>query len=180
MTAPFWEAYRPHAPPVIWSRREPFYMLSRLEDDDTGPERRVSPARERDLAHVVENSAQQYREDLKVDRFGEDAQAFRARHAVDVRDGRWWVLRSGGRVVFQVHVGAHNDAAVQLGGVFTHPEFRRKGIATEGMRAVCRELLRRHPAVSLFCDEANDRARALYERLGFRTVFHYRSWLLTG
>lgn len=181
VTEPFWQAFRPLAAEMIWSRREPFYVLSRLgarlpEDAEIG----VSPAREHDLDEVVENSARQYREDLKVDRYGEDAHAFRERHAIDVRDGRWWVLRSGGRVAFQLHVGAHNDTAVQLGGVFTRPGFRRKGIATAAMRAVCRELLRRHPAVSLFCDEDNGPARALYERIGFRTAFHYRSYLLRG
>ena len=181
VTEPFWQAYRRYSPDVIWSRREPFYLLSRLpEESETDEAVRVAPARESELDEVVENSAQQYREDLKVDRYGEDAQAFRERHGVDVRDGRWWVLRSGGRIVFQLHVGAHNDSAVQLGGVFTRPDLRRKGIATAGMRATCKELLRRHPAVSLFCDEDNEPARALYERLGFRTVFHYRSYLLRG
>lgn len=181
VTAPFWEAYRSRADDLVWTRREPFYVLSRLAGPargDGGPLPRLARAGERDLDELVENSGQQYREDLKVDRQAEDPAAFRERHRLEILDGRWWVKRERGRIAFQVHVGAQNDCAVQIGGVFTPPDLRGRGRATAAVRAIAERLLRRHPAVSLFCDEKNEVARRVYERAGFRPLFHFRSWML--
>jgi ribosomal protein S18 acetylase RimI-like enzyme len=177
VTVPFWEAYAPYADELIWSRREPVYVLGR--DGLSSMVRvQVERAGERDLSEIVANSRRQHLEDLKEDRFAVDPEGFRRRHRLDLRERRWWVLREGGRIGFQVHAGPENDRTVQVGGVFTPADLRKRGLATRGMQAVAEQLLKRHPAVSLFCDEDNDPARRLYERLGFVTEFHYRSYLL--
>jgi RimJ/RimL family protein N-acetyltransferase len=174
----FWEAYRPFAPPLRWSRREPLYLLTRgrLHAPEVIAVRR---AEERDLDELAENSAQQHREDLKEDRAAYDPEGFRRRHLQDLRAGHWWVARERGRIVFQVHVGPENDEVVQLGGVFTPADLRRQGYASRALGALARQLLLRKPAVCLFCDEDNRAARPVYERLGFEVVGHYRSLLLS-
>ncbi len=139
---------------------------------------RLQPAAEADLDQSVENSALQHREDLKDDPFALDPEGFRARHLNDIREQRWWVLRERGRIVFEVHIGAENNRTVQLGGVMTPPDLRNRGYATRGMHGIVRQLLERRPAVSLFCDEDNRAACHVYEKLGFRNLFYYRSWLL--
>lgn len=182
VTRPFWEAYARHGPVPAWERREPVYVIERAGREAAlraAAGAGLAPARLRDLDELVENSAQQYLEDLKVDRRGEDPAGFRERHRLEVRDGRWWVLRERGGIAFQVHVGPQNDAAVQIGGVFTPPPLRGRGFATRGVGAVSALLLLELPAVTLFCDEDNARARRVYERVGFRTRFYYRSWLLS-
>ena len=177
-TTPFWQAYAPSAAPLVWERREPVYRVVR--ETLRVPSRRVKlvPAREQDLDEVVANSAEQYREDLRDDRFAADPHLFRERHRHDVRERRWWILQDNGRIVFQVHVGPENERVVQIGGVFTVAEERNRGLATTGVAAMARQLLERRPAVSLFCDEANRAARRVYERLGFEACSYYRSWLL--
>jgi RimJ/RimL family protein N-acetyltransferase len=174
---PFWEAYGPSAAPLRWSRREPLYVLSRRDLRAQAP-LPVQRASERDLDEIVANSARQHFEDLKEDRQAFDPQGFRQRHLQDLRAGHWWVARERGRVVFQVHVGPENEEAVQLGGVFTPPELRRRGHATRALASISRELLLDKPSVCLFCDEANSPARRVYERIGFEVVGHYRSVLL--
>jgi GNAT superfamily N-acetyltransferase len=179
VTVPFFAAYAPFAARVIWERREPYYLVSRAERPRPAVEPTlVERAGERDLEETLANSALQHREDLGDDRLGADPEGFRRRHAKDLRDGRWWVARDAGRIVFQVHVGAENAHVVQLGGVMVPPEARNQGWATRGMGAIVDRLLEWRPAVGLFCYEHNQAARRAYERVGFRCLFHYRSWLL--
>lgn len=182
VTRPFWEAYARFGVTAAWERREPVYVIGRESAGDVarlGEGLALEPARPRDLESVIENSARQYVEDLKVDRYGQDPDGFRERHRVELRDGRWWVARERGQVRFQLHVGPENDEVVQIGGVFTAPEVRGRGWATRGVAAACARLLDRVPGVSLFCDESNAAARTAYERVGFRQRFWYRSWLLS-
>jgi len=181
VTEPFWSEYVRHGAELRWSRREPVFAM-RLADltassDGTRPAR-VEAAREADAEELIANSAQQHREDLRDDRFAADEAGFRDRHEKDVRDGRWWVSRQRGQIVFQVHVGAASATAVQLGGVFVPAWARGRGHATRGMRAIAARMLERHDLVTLYCDEDNAAARRVYERLGFRRVFSNRSYLL--
>jgi len=181
VTEPFWAEYERHAPALRWSRREPVFAM-RAEDlertDDGSRLVRVDPARQAEADEITQNSAQQHREDLGDDRYAADEQGFRERHHRDVREGRWWVSRVRGQIVFQVHVGAASATAVQLGGVFVPTWARGRGYATRGMRAVAARMLERHDMVTLYCDEANSAARRVYERLGFRRVYSNRSYLL--
>jgi predicted GNAT family acetyltransferase len=181
VTEPFWNEYVRHAPPLRWSRREPVFAM-RAEDLERTAEgqtlARVDPARESEADEITENSAQQHREDLGDDRYAADEIGFRERHHRDVRDGRWWVSRQRGQIVFQVHVGAASATAVQLGGVFVPSWARGRGHATRGMRGIAARMLERHDMVTLYCDEANAAARRVYERLGFRRVYSNRSYLL--
>lgn len=181
VTEPFWSAYERHATGLIWTRREPVLVTGEA-DLCAAPatERRATlePARSADVVQLAENSAEQHREDLHDDRAAADAAGFIERHAKDVRDGRWWVARERGRIVFQVHVGAASAQTVQLGGVFVPQDVRARGWATAGVRGMCARLLRRYSMVTLYCDEANEAARRVYERVGFRIAFHNRSYLL--
>jgi uncharacterized protein len=181
VTVPFWAEYRRFASPLVWERRERVYVLSRARFADLGASE-LSPAlraaEERDLDALVQNSAQQHRDDLKEDRFAMDPAGFRSRHRGELREGHWWVLEEHGRILFQVHVGPYNEAVIQLGGVFTPPGERGRGHATRGLRAMVMLLLRDHPAVSLFCDESNAVACRLYERVGFEQRHYNRSYLM--
>jgi hypothetical protein len=182
VTVPFWNAYAWPGLVPLWTRREPVYVVGRAERKASGLHADaafVERARERDLDTVVAQSARQYVEDLKVDRHAADPGGFRERHASELRDGRWWVARERGRVVFQAHVGPENDQVVQIGGVFSAPDVRGRGVASRGVAALADLLLLRLPGVSLFCDEANAAARRVYERVGFRVAFHYRSYLVS-
>lgn len=181
VTEPFWQAYRGYAPGLRWTRREPVFATREADlcAGRAGAKPVVlQPAREPDVPELVANSAEQHREDLHDDREAADAAGFRERHANDVRDGRWWIARERGRIVFQVHVGAASANTVQLGGVFVPHDLRGRGHATAGVRGICARLFGRYEIVTLYCDEANERARRVYERVGFREAFCNRSYLL--
>ena len=180
VTVPFFREYERFGAKLRWSRREVVLALGSRELRAPGPDGergRVEAARESDLAELTANSAEQHREDLREDREAADESAFRQRHAQDLRDGRWWVVRERGRIVFQVHVGAATPRAVQLGGVFVPADMRERGIAKSGVRAICAKLLERHERVTLYCDEDNAAALRVYEHVGFRVEFFNRSYL---
>ncbi len=184
VTVPFWREYQRFAGALLWQRRERVYVLSRERFARTGGSEGVATvpreAQEHQLDALVRNSAQQHTEDLKEDRFAMDPAGFRSRHRSELREGHWWIVEEGGEICFQVHVGPFNGAVVQLGGVFTPSELRGRGYATRGLRALVARLLREHRAVSLFCDDANEVACRLYERVGFEQRFYNRSYLLAA
>jgi len=181
VTMPFWREYSKYGARPVWERREPFYIIrekGRIRRKREAEPGRVAPAIEADLDEIVENSAQQYREDLRDDPYTVDPVGFRLRHRIDIQEHRWWILREAGRIRFQAHVGPRNHEAVQIGGVFTPPAVRHQGIATRGMAALAQNLLENFPAVTLFCNEDNHAACGLYDKVGFEKIFYYRSWLL--
>ena len=182
VTVPFWSEYAPRiTADLLWERRERVYVADRgapVPESGGRAGTSVRPAREQELDEVVENSAQQHLEDLKEDRHALDPQGFRARHLNEIREGHWWVLTDGRRICFQVHVGPRNASVIQLGGVFTTPSARARGYATRGLAALVARLHADRPRVSLFCDESNEVACRLYERVGFKTRHHNRSYLL--
>ena len=183
VTVPFWRAYQPLAGPLRWTRRESLYRIDRARLRAAGAANgrtRLRRARESDLEAVVLHSARQHLEDLGDDRLAADPEGFRAGHLSDLRGGRWWLAREAGRLCFQVHVGPHNDHTVQIGGVFTPPDLRGRGHATRNVAALVDRLLDVHPSVTLFCDEQNQAARRVYERIGFERVANHRSYLLDG
>ena len=55
----------------------------------------------------------------------------------------------------------------QLGGVFTFPDFRCRGIGKTIITRLCAELAKANKKVSLFVKTSNIPARRLYESLGF-------------
>jgi uncharacterized protein len=56
-------------------------------------------------------------------------------------------------------------------GVWVHPELRGRGHAVRGMAAVAHTALAEiAPRVTLYVNDFNTRARAVYDRVGFRQV----------
>ncbi len=100
---------------------------------------------------------------------------YRARLEANIAAGCFWTYRVEDRLVFQCYVGPTTAATAQLQGIWTPPEARGYGHATRGLDAVCRALLAEHRTVSLYVNDFNRVAIALYERLGFRRVGEFAS-----
>ena len=83
--------------------------------------------------------------------------------------GAWWGAFAGGSLVSTACLNASHAGVGQVGGVYTRPDFRRRGIA----RRVMAELMRHHEAAAgvraivLFAAEGNHVARAMYTSMGF-------------
>ncbi|MFC7494860.1 MULTISPECIES: GNAT family N-acetyltransferase [unclassified Nocardioides] len=117
-----------------------------------------------------------YTEEVGVSpEWGGGAELYRARVAQLVSRG-WSYARfdDSGRLLFKAEVACATPYAAQVQGVFVPPEFRGQGLATAGMAAVV-QLVRRDvaPVVSLYVNDWNASARAVYEKVGFRETARF-------
>ena len=116
-----------------------------------------------------------YTEEVGVSpEYGGGADLYRARVAQLVNRGWSFARFDDGKLVFKAEVACATPYAAQVQGVFVPPEHRGSGLATAGMAAVV-ELVRREiaPTVSLYVNDWNAPARAVYERVGFRETARF-------
>ena len=88
-----------------------------------------------------------------------------------VRDHHALVAEEDGRIVGTIFANVGNTAFGYVFGLYVEPEMRRRGLATQLLAEVARELEERsvHHVV-LDVDTPNEDARAVYRRLGFTEV----------
>lgn len=79
----------------------------------------------------------------------------------------WWVGVYADRLCFFCNVGPWSDRTAQLQGIWTPPDLRGQGLATAALSAICARLLETFPTLSLYVNDFNERAIALYRRIGF-------------
>lgn len=88
---------------------------------------------------------------------------------------RWWGYFQDGRLASMATMGIVVDGVGQVGGVYTPPEFRRRGYSGAVMRqllAAAAGPMGLHTVV-LFTGEQNVQAKAMYEALGFARIGHF-------
>ena len=139
-----------------------------------GPELEIRPAPLGQAESLADMAGQMMLEDLGEDPRVYDPEGHRRLVAERIRAGRTMIGTEGDRIVFKVDVGTRFDRGCQVGGTFVPPEWRGRGLATQGMRAVCRRLLRDVPMVTLHVNEANLPAVRSYEATGFRRSAPFR------
>jgi ribosomal protein S18 acetylase RimI-like enzyme len=88
-----------------------------------------------------------------------------------IRQGHSLVhLNADGQVMFKAELGAVTPDVTQVQGVWMNPSFRGLGLSAGYMAAVVELAQRLAPVTSLYVNDYNARARATYERVGFRQV----------
>ncbi|MGB2876261.1 MAG: GNAT family N-acetyltransferase [Gaiellaceae bacterium] len=171
-----WEAARERLPAPREDRPgQPVYVLEEPpEPGETGLRR----ATEGDFDLLVPASAAAHLEEIGIDPLERDAESFRWRTRMQIEDGRSWVWREDGTILFKAEASAWTPAAVQLQQVWVDPAARGRGYAQRGMRDLCRRLLERVPVVCLFVRAENAPAIRVYEAIGMRRTISYRSLIL--
>jgi uncharacterized protein len=102
---------------------------------------------------------------------GDGGVSYRARLGQLIRGGRAFARIEDGRVMFKAEIGAVTPHACQVQGVWVRPELRGQGLAVAGMAAVVQEALQSiAPVVSLYVNDFNAPARAVYRKVGFTEV----------
>ncbi len=88
-----------------------------------------------------------------------------------VEEGASAVVRDGGRVVAKAELEAMTPLADELGGVYTSPDYRRRGYAAAACSLLCSRSLSRGRTVRLETRSDNFAAITLYRGLGFRELW---------
>jgi RimJ/RimL family protein N-acetyltransferase len=96
-----------------------------------------------------------------------------------LREGRTWVLEDGGRAVACSSFNTAIREAVQIGGVWTPPELRRRAYGRAVVAASLLDAQREGVQKAiLFTGQDNTPAQRAYEALGFRHIGSYRLLVL--
>jgi uncharacterized protein len=173
----FWEAVRGwHARPRLVRDRQLVMMLDRARLRPYERRTTVRQARAAEWRTIADSSAQMVRQELGYDprrgapEFGEGIRQMIERKL-------WWIGSQNGRICFFCHVGPWSERTIQLQGIWTPPELRGQGLATSALAEICDRLLEVSPTLSLYVNDFNEAAVALYRRVGFEHVGDFQTLL---
>lgn len=83
----------------------------------------------------------------------------------------WPNRMSDEQVVFKADIGIGSGVSVQVQGVWVHPEYRGRGLASRAMAAATALIRRRFaPTVTLYANSHNVPALRAYAKAGFVPV----------
>jgi predicted GNAT family acetyltransferase len=155
-------------PPTVVRMNQPVYAIRGRLDFPDLKEARYSTGR--DLDALVPACAAMHREEVGIDPLERDAAGYRERIRELVEKRRSVICVVDGKIAAKCEYSAVTADAVQLMGVWTHPDFRRRGLSRTLLMEVCGHLARKGRTVTLFVNDFNLPAVALYESLGFERI----------
>ncbi|WP_344258660.1 GNAT family N-acetyltransferase [Streptomyces sodiiphilus] len=169
-TADLWSHLEPHWGPARELRPRQLLMATRTVPPGIRPDPAVRAMRKGEMDLVLPAAVAMFTEEVGISPLAAEdgGLTYQARVAETVGAGRCFARVEDGRIVFKAEIGAVTPQVCQLQGVWTAPEYRGRGLATAGMAAVVRHALTATaPVVSLYVNDFNAPALAVYRRLGF-------------
>ena len=173
----FWEMVREwHQPARLVRDRQLVMILDRKRLRPYERTVAVRHARSDEWQAVVTSSAQLIEQELSYDprRAGAD---FSENVRGMIERKLWWVGERDGRLCFFCNIGPWCERTAQLQGIWTPPELRRQGLAAAAFGAICDRLLDTVPTLSLYVNDFNEAAIALYQQTGFEHVTNFQTLL---
>lgn len=128
-----------------------------------------------DLELVALASSRAHHEEMGEDPLATNPTAFMGRVARQIIEEKVYIIREGETLVFKAELSAKCPIGAQISGVFTHPDFRGKGLATRGTAELTRRTMKDAPQCCLFVRQDNVVARKVYEKIGYRHTRDFRT-----
>ncbi|HEX4951539.1 MAG TPA: GNAT family N-acetyltransferase [Blastocatellia bacterium] len=161
------------------TRRMSAQRLYVCQEAGSAPERRqLLRANYAELDVVTDAQAEMALEASGVDPRQNDLAGFRHRIVERLERKRIWVKIEDGKVVFKADIFSDTPDTVYLEGIWTHPNYRNRGIAKSCMAELLSRLLCDHQTICLFTDETEQAAQSVYEHVGFNFVANYQARFL--
>jgi hypothetical protein len=121
-----------------------------------------------DELEVVANAhAEMALEDSGADPRLVDPDGFRRRVRERIERGRTWVKIEAGKVIFKAELQSITPEAIYLEGIWTHPDYRGRGIAKSCVSELTHRRLRQQQVICLVVEPHEEAARRVYEHAGF-------------
>lgn len=84
------------------------------------------------------------------------------------KEGIHMFIKDGSEIISHGNTTATTSVNAMIGGIFTVPQYRNKGLASKIVSALAKELLKDGKSACLFFD--NEEAGKIYYRLGFENI----------
>ena len=166
-----WSLIGPSFPAPREVRRHQFVYAvdpDRLARDHARLPGRARLAERSDEDRVLRLSAAMYTEEMGENPMARDPDGYRRRVRMLISRGWTYVYEAAGQLQFKMDVGCASNHTAQIQGVYVPPDLRGRGVGTTAMSACCDLAFDRHPNLSLYVNDFNTPAVALYERIGFQ------------
>ena len=142
----------------------------------------ISPVRwaqQADIHSLVPAAAAMYTEELgynPLERYG-SAYTQSVQRLIDEQRSVI-VCDTSGRVIFKTDAGISSESMAQIQGVWLHPEYRGRGLSTLLFAHTCALLRTRWEHITLYVNDYNAPALALYERTGWEDIGSLSTFIL--
>ena len=141
---------------------------SQLSSEAAGYARLATSA---DLGELLPAAAAMFTEEVGFDPVARYGDGYAARLRTLIAGQRSAIVTDvNGRVIFKADAGIVNLDAAQVQGVWLHPDYRGYGLAKPFFAAAAQILQRRYPHLSLYVNDYNARALAMYRGTGWEQI----------
>ena len=124
-----------------------------------------------DLGELLPAAAAMFTEEVGFDPVARYGDGYAARLRTLIAGQRSAIVTDvNGRVIFKADAGIVNLDAAQLQGVWLHPDYRGYGLAKPFFAAAAQVLQHRYPHLSLYVNDYNARALAMYRGTGWEQI----------
>ena len=124
-----------------------------------------------DLGELLPAAAAMFTEEVGFDPVARYGDGYAARLRTLIAGQRSAIVTDvNGRVIFKADAGNVNLDAAQVQGVWLHPDYRGYGLAKPFFAAAAQVLQRRYPHLSLYVNDYNARALAMYRGTGWEQI----------
>lgn len=154
--------------PVSFKPGESPAGASQLSGEAAGYARLATSA---DLGELLPAAAAMFTEEVGFDPVARYGDGYAARLRTLIAGQRSAIVTDvNGRVIFKADAGIVNLDAAQVQGVWLHPDYRGCGLAKPFFAAAAQVLQRRYPHLSLYVNDYNARALAMYRGTGWEQI----------
>lgn len=124
-----------------------------------------------DLGELLPAAAAMFTEEVGFDPIARYGEGYAARLRTLIAGQRSAIVTDvNGRVIFKADAGIVNLDAAQVQGVWLHPDYRGYGLAKPFFAAAAQILQRHYPHLSLYVNDYNARALAMYRGTGWEQI----------
>ena len=165
----FWQILKPFMPnPREIRSTQPLLVI----DDSplVAPDQFVQPAMMRDLDLLIPACVSMFTEEVGVSPVTEISEkSYRNRVAEVINQRKMFARIENNQVIFKAEIGVTTNQVCQVQGVWVPPHLRGRNLGKSGMASVINFARQNFaPKVSLYVNDYNHRAQAVYKSVGFQ------------